>query len=235
MRFIDGLINFIVSKSKSMNPGSNSNSNEWLSCNPQVFWGEIAPFEHIVQVYENKNIFFDLLEGYVLDGFRVGDCVIIIASDEHLKTLKSRLKKHGCNLDAYIADDQLIAVNVGSALTKFMRNGLPDSNLFNDFVNELLAKARGRSRNVRAYGELVSVLIAQGLRGGIVELEHLWRRFCEAESLCLFCAYPKKGFIQNIDDSIDYIYCTHSKVISGTHPSQLEIFYKTTDNNIKPD
>jgi len=218
-----------------MNPGFNSNNNEWISCNPQVFWGEIAPFEHIVQVYQNKSVFLDLLEGYVLDGFRVGDCVIIIATDAHLTALKRRLKKHGCNLDAYIADDQFITLNAEQALSKFMRNGWTDPALFIAFVNEVIAKARARSRHVRAFGEMSAILWSQGYKEATVQLEDLWQHFCETESFCLFCAYPKKGFSRDIDDNIHSICCSYSKVISGRYGSQLEIFYKTTDPNKKPD
>ena len=218
-----------------MIPGFNPNNSEWQSCNPQVFWGEIAPFENIVQVYENKNVFLDLLEGYVLDGFRVGDCVIIIATDNHLKVLKDRLNKHGCNIEAFIADDQFIALNADIALAKFMKNGWPDSNLFRGFINDSIAKAKARSRHVRAFGEMSAILWAQGYKAATVQLEHLWKRFCETESFCLFCAYPRAGFTKDSDKSIHSICCSYSKVISGTHGSHLEIFYKTSDFNKKPD
>lgn len=228
------LVNFILLNYQQMNPGLNFNSSEWMSCNPQVFWGEIAPFENIVQVYENKNVFLDLLEGYVLDGLRVGDCVIIIATDEHITALKDRMKKSGCNVNALITDDQFITLNADLALSKFMINGWPDQNLFMTFVSEVIAKARARSRQVRTFGEMVAVLWAQGYKGATVQLEQLWRSFCEREAFCLFCAYPKTGLAQNIDDSIHNIYCTHSKLISGTHGSQLEIFYKTNDADKNP-
>jgi hypothetical protein len=35
--------------------------------------------------------------------------------------------------------------------------------------------------------------------------EHLWQNLCEAEVLPPFCAYPKAGFIENVEESISEI------------------------------
>jgi len=39
----------------------------------EVFWGEIAPCEHLVQIYDNDGAFLDSLEGFVAGGLRAGD------------------------------------------------------------------------------------------------------------------------------------------------------------------
>jgi hypothetical protein len=204
---------------------SNEQSNEWQSCNPDVFWGEVAPCDHVVQIYENKEIFINTLTGFVSNGIKSGDCVIIIATKEHLNTLYKCLVLCGINIDHLIADEQFIPLNAEASLAKFMRNGWPDEDLFNLFVKNVIAKAHKKNRKVRAFGEMVAVLWAQGHNGATVQLEHFWNKFCETEAFCLFCAYPKSGFTQSLDDSIHKICCTHSKVISGVKRSE-QIFYK---------
>ncbi|MDF2449392.1 MAG: hypothetical protein K0R26_1896 [Bacteroidota bacterium] len=218
-----------------MKSGKNKESGEWMSCTTQVFWGEIAPYDHLVQIYESKAAFLDLLEGYVLDGFRAGDCVVIIATTEHLKALNKRLKKNGCNLGTLISDHQYIPLDAAETLSTFMKNGWPDETLFMATVNSIISKAKARSRQVRAFGEMVALLWEQGHNGATVQLEHLWSRFCQTESLCLFCAYPKAGFTQNPDDSLQNICCSHSKIIAGTRKSAFEVFYKIVDPKRKPD
>src|SRR5688500_19228341 len=52
-------------------------------------------------------------------------------------------------------------------------------------------------RSVRAFGEMVAVLWANGHNGATVRLEHLWHAFCQSEAFSLFCAYPKTGFTQD--------------------------------------
>jgi hypothetical protein len=34
----------------------------------EAFWGEIAPSEHLVQIYESDSAFTDTLEGFVAGG-----------------------------------------------------------------------------------------------------------------------------------------------------------------------
>jgi hypothetical protein len=56
----------------------------WHSTNIHSFWGEIAPHDHIVQVYESERNFLDTLEGFVGSGLLTGDSVVVIATAEHL-------------------------------------------------------------------------------------------------------------------------------------------------------
>ncbi|MFL5774427.1 MAG: hypothetical protein ACJ75F_14790, partial [Flavisolibacter sp.] len=68
-------------------------------------------------------------------------------------------------------------------------------------------------------------LWAQGLKAAAVQLEHLWNKFCQQHELCLFCAYPKTGFTQDINDSIMNICACHSKMIGGSEKQLTEIIY----------
>jgi hypothetical protein len=40
---------------------------------PDVFWGEITPCEHSVQIYDDDAVFLDALEGFIAGGLRKGD------------------------------------------------------------------------------------------------------------------------------------------------------------------
>jgi hypothetical protein len=109
-----------------------------------------------------------------------------------------------------------------------MVGGWPDENLFNNTVSEIIFKAGCRNRRVRAFGEMVALLWAQGHNGATVQLEHLWNKFCQKQSFSLFCAYPKSGFTKNINDSITEICGCHSKMIDGSKKSMTEVLYKNT-------
>jgi hypothetical protein len=71
---------------------------------------------------------------------------------------------------------------------------------------------------VRAFGEMVALLWAQGHCGATVRLEYLWSRFCDQQGFSLLCAYPKSGFTSDAADSIRQICDAHSHVVdrSGT-------------------
>jgi hypothetical protein len=56
-----------------------------------IFWGEIAPCEHLVQIYADQGVFLDSLEGFVSGGLLAGEGVIVIGTRAHLIALEQRL------------------------------------------------------------------------------------------------------------------------------------------------
>jgi hypothetical protein len=180
----------------------------------EVFWGEIAPFEHSVQIYANEEIFLDALEGFVSSGLRASDGMVVIATPAHRRALEQRLRKRGFDVDLAQAEDRYIALDAAETLAKFMVNGWPDDERFNQVVTDLITRARGNGRRVRAFGEMVALLWDQGNSGATVRLEVLWNKFCEAETFCLFCAYPETGFTKETPVSINEICGHHSRLIN---------------------
>jgi hypothetical protein len=179
----------------------------------EVFWGEMAPCDHLVQFYEDDTVFLDSLEGFVAGGIQAGDGVLIIAAPAHRNALEVRLRTRGLDPDAASARGLYIALDAEETLAKFMVNGWPDDGRFKRLVTELIARARGDGRRVRAFGEMVAVLWERGHNGATVRLEHLWHRYCHEESFSLFCAYPKSGFTGDAKASMRDICAAHSRVI----------------------
>lgn len=191
--------------------------NALLKPNPagmDVFWGEIAPCEHLVQLYDDGPVFLDALEGYVGGGLFAGDGTIVIATEPHLDALAMRLIANGVDLHAAIARDQYIPMRADETLAKFMVDGWPDEGLFREVACGLISRARGdRRRKVRAFGEMVALLWVDGNREAVVRLEQLWHGLCEEEAFSLFCAYPKLGFTQGASISARDICSLHSRVV----------------------
>ncbi len=200
---------------------------DWKNSNIQVFWGEIAPCDHLVQIYENDRCFLDILEGFAGTGLLSGDSVVIIATKVHIENLNERLIKQGFDLKKLMAAHQYIPLDAEETLSKFMVNNWPDEKLFNDYIGRLIELTRKEGRKVRAFGEMVAVLWAQGFNGATVQLESLWHNFHSKDQFTLYCAYPKTGFTQNASDSLDKICQTHSKIIDGQNRPTTEIYYRT--------
>lgn len=177
-----------------------------------VFWGELSACDHTVQIYENDESFLDALEGFVAAGIRQGDAIVLIATPAHLEGLERRLEASGFDVGAAIVRDQYIALDAKRALSKFMVDGWPDEVLFEQFVDGLLARAKGNHRKVRAFGEMVALMWAEGQCGATVRLEHLWTRLVQQESFSLFCAYPKTGFTEDAGDAIAQVCAAHSRL-----------------------
>ena len=188
-----------------------------------IFWGEISPCEHLVQIYRENDVFLDALDGFVYGGLVKDDGVIVIATPDHLAALAHRMDSRGIDVAAASARDQYIALDAAETLAKFMvpLGGMqwPDERRFDQVVTEVIQRARddgkGGTRRVRAFGEMVALLWQQGNCGATVRLEYLWHDFCKKNAFCLFCAYPRAYFTQNAEESIQQICDAHSRVVPG--------------------
>jgi hypothetical protein len=177
------------------------------------FWGEMAPCEHIVQIYGDDNVFIDGLEGFVGNALRNGESAIVIATAAHLHGLEKRMRERGVDVQRARAENRYIDRLAEETLERFMVNDWPDEALFTQCVSELLSLGRGETnRKVRAFGEMVAILWARGRVAATLQLELMWTRFCETRQFPLFCAYPREGFTKNAAESIVDICRAHSKV-----------------------
>jgi MEDS: MEthanogen/methylotroph, DcmR Sensory domain len=208
------------------NVDQSTSNTHWQHSKADIFWGEIAPCDHVVQIYEDDNIFLDSLAGFVGAGINAGDSCIVIATGAHLKALETRLINYGVHLESLIVGDHYIPLDAEETLSKFMIDGWPDEKLFNQTISSVISRAGYRKRRIRAFGEMVALLWAQGLNGATVHLEHLWNKFCEQKSFCLYCAYPKSGFTEDINSSLSHICSAHTKMIGGSHKQLTEVMYR---------
>jgi hypothetical protein len=178
-----------------------------------TFWGEMSPCDHVVQIYKEYSELLDGLEGYVAGGLQQGDAVIVIATDSHVAALEKRLKRLGLPLEDLKERDQFIVLDAEATLARFMINNWPDQTQFELVVHEALARAHANgAKRVRAFGEMVAILWAQGHFAATVRLELLWRHMCDRDLLSLYCAYPRLGFTTDASESIREICAAHTRV-----------------------
>lgn len=180
-----------------------------------IFWGEISPCEHAMQVYGDDEVFMEALEGFIGAGLRAGEAAIVIATPEHLEGLEGRLARHGIDVDAARFEKRYLGLPADRILRDFMVDGWPDEERFHEVVSTLLHKVRAEGRRVRAFGEMVAILWAQGHAAATVRLEHLWNKLCEKEHFPVFCAYPKAGFTTDPASGLAQLCAAHSRVFYG--------------------
>ncbi|WP_207429047.1 MEDS domain-containing protein [Pedobacter sp. SYSU D00535] len=205
-------------------------SKEWQDSVAKVFWGEIAPCEHVLQIYEDEESFLQVLTDFVGEGINLGEGVIVIATQKHLNGLEAKLLDHGLNVKALIETRSYIPLDEKETLALFMVEGWPDEARFNREITSIINRAKAGNRGVRAFGEMVALLWAEGNNGATVNLEYLWNKLVKTEAFSLFCAYPRAGFTQNATDSVMGICHSHSKMIKGSDVIRGKILYKDSKN-----
>ena len=188
--------------------------NTAISRDPEAVLDKVGPCDHVMHMYENDGVFLDTLEGFVSGGFRGGETVVVIATTPHLFALEYRLKARGHDTDALRESRQYIAMDAAEALSRFMVDGYPDDALFATTITAVIEQAQRGGQRVRAFGEMVALLWADGHRAGTVRLERLWNTLCHEKGLSLFCAYPLTGSTQDAMESLAEIRALHSHVIA---------------------
>ena len=182
---------------------------------PPVFWGELAPCDHVVQFYGDEDGFLDALQAYVAEGITAGEAVVLVVTPGHLDALEARLAGAGVDLAQARRRGFYTALDAQATLDLFMIDGWPDDDAFAEVVDAILEAPRTAGLKVRAFGEMVAVLWSAGHRGATVRLEYLWQTLCRKEDFALFCAYPKSGFTGDPTTSLLAIRAAHSRVIPG--------------------
>jgi hypothetical protein len=181
---------------------------------PHPFHGEICPCEHLLQLYDDEGVFLDTLYGFVSGGLASGESVIVIATPDHRTALEGRLVNGNFSVAQARATDRYIPLDAAATLERFMVDGWPDELRFRAVIASVLARAGIGSRRVRAFGEMVGILWAQGHRDATVRLEELWHDLYRSANFSLLCAYPQKAFGADTFDSIMKIRQNHSMVVS---------------------
>ena len=179
------------------------------------FWAGMSPCEHFVHLYGDEASMLRLLEGYIADGLRAGEAAVVIATPAHLATLDRLLAADGFDLVAARWQGQYLPMDARATLRQFMVSTGPDAAQFEQVMGDVLQRARRNGRRVRAFGEMVALLWADGLPGPTVALEHLWDGFCRRESLPLFCAYPQAAFDDTSARALSDICTAHSRLIAA--------------------
>ena len=191
----------------------------------------IARTDHFVHFYENEELFLDALSGYIGPGLLTGEVCIVIATEPHRNGLEARLQRSGIDLPSTVSTNQYIALDAERTLAMCMVDGEPDPHRFGTVIGTLLERATAGGRPVRAFGEMVTLLWAQGKRTSATRLEELWNDLGEKQRFSLFCAYPMSGFQHATDTPSFMDICSkHSEVIpdqryvnelSCSHPERI--------------
>ncbi|MGZ6826185.1 MAG: MEDS domain-containing protein [Mycobacteriales bacterium] len=142
--------------------------------------------EHAVHFYAEDEALLTRLEQYVIDGARLGQTAVVIATPAHRQALRDRLA-------CWDLADAFLGLDAAQMLSRFMVDGMPDEDLFDATVGALLRTRLGDdggASGIRAYGEMVALLWADDNVAGTYALEELWNALQQEVAFPLLCAYP---------------------------------------------
>ncbi|HEY7851152.1 MAG TPA: MEDS domain-containing protein, partial [Ktedonobacterales bacterium] len=185
---------------------------------------------HVVQFYETDEFLADAVGEFLSAGLEAGAACIVIGTPQHRASLEQRLLDNGLDLAAAHRRGDYIALDAAETLAQFIVGGAPDAERFDEVIGGVLARAaQGQPgepghRHVRAFGEMVALLWADGQQAAAVHLESLWNDLSAHSPypFALCCAYPIRAFAGEANRTQFAEICAHhSQVIPDESFSAL--------------
>ena len=157
---------------------------------------ERSPARHFVQFYDDESFLLDEVADFIDGALRCGDAGVVIATPAHNADLVRRLRGFGLRDGiAQWHQGELITLDAADTLASFMVDGWPDEQRFIEILGGVVKRASGDGRRgVRAFGEMVALLCADGKHDAAVQVERLWDALMQQHAFALYCAYPMKVF-----------------------------------------
>jgi hypothetical protein len=176
----------------------------------------LEPEEHVVQLYgDDDRLLTQNVGRFLSEGLKRGDGLLVIATPEHRGTLARHLSQDRAYSKA-VLEGRLVFHDAEATLSRFMRSGVPDPELFARVVGEALegAQARAVHTGARAYGEMVGLLWKAKEYSAAAQLEELWNELLKSSDVSLFCGYPIDIFSPEFQaDKVDALLCAHTHLL----------------------
>ena len=150
---------------------------------------------HAVQFYETDGYLAESIADYIADGLHAGEAGVVIATAAHRAALEARMTALGIDVVAATAEGRYVGLDAQTTLGHLMVEGRLSATAFVTRIGETIVRARGDDggRRVRAFGEMVALLWADGREEAALELEELWNDLARSIPFALICAYPTRA------------------------------------------
>ena len=189
---------------------------------PRADWRDMSDSDHFVQFYEADGFLLNSLSGFIGTALTAGDGALVVATRSHCHGLDELLNANGLDVVGAKARGQYISLDAAETLSKFMVNGSPEPVRFREVIGNVIASVTDGRARVRAFGEMVALLWAEGNHAGAIRLEELWNDLQNSHTFSLFCAYPMNGFGgEKFAEPLSGVCTVHSRVLPAESYAEI--------------
>lgn len=187
-------------------------------------WAELLiraePGAHLAQLYgDDDRLLARNVSRYLEEGLHRGDGLVVVATSEHTAAIARHLvEEESTALADAERTGRMRWLPAGETLEKLRVDGKLDEAAFRAVIGEVLASARAASNTgqVRAFGEMVSLLWEAGREEETRRLEALWNGTLAEYACSLYCAYRLDLFSREAAATdIAPIVCSHDHLLAG--------------------
>jgi signal transduction histidine kinase len=190
---------------------------QWINEPLPVPPGDAGHFAHSVQFYGEDNSLVDEVSRFVGTALVAGDAAVVVATQSHREAIAKRWEAMGFDIAKPSNQGRYVCLDASETLARLMKGNLPDATLFTEMVSGVMSRVSASTRSkgrIAVFGEMVTLLWAQGNKEGALRLEQLWNELAPEFPMSLRCAYPMSSF--NREDHSDpflKICSEHSHII----------------------
>ena len=159
---------------------------------------------HAMHLRHDPKSFIDDVASFFDVALRRGDATCIIATADVRQGVHERLRALGWDVGGSSGHKRHAVIDAADALSRFMRNGLPDPNRLAEIAEELddyrRAAAEGAPARLTIFGNMVEMLSAEGNTSAVISLERLWNTFTHDRPFLTLCGYATSCFHVGVPD-----------------------------------
>lgn len=179
-----------------------------------------AHYGHQVATYRDDASFVSDFALFLAAALKVGNPVIVIATESHRRGILQQLHEQGWDIDRAMKEGSYIELDASQTLSTFMVNDWPDSQrlskLAAGLIQDALKGAKSPAPRVAVCGECAPNLLAQGKGESAIEVECLWDKMARTYEFDLLCGYVLQDDLLSEPNSHTFrrICAVHSTVYS---------------------
>lgn len=144
---------------------------------------------HEMTVYSSESFLRSSVTEFLAPALQGEGAVVIVASAVHAAMLETALAERGIDLSRARRAGRLLVVDAAETLAEVRIGGAIDDARLRPLLEEVLDQAGTATREVRVYGEIVSLLWAEGDVAGAMQVEGLWEGLRRQRPFLLHCGY----------------------------------------------
>ena len=180
--------------------------------------------DHAVQVYGDLDELAASVGRFVDAGVRGGEPALLIATAEHRPAFAAEVERRGRNPEELEEQGLLAWYDAEEALAACMDGDRPSAERFEQTVGGAVDELARRfpKRTIRAFGEMVDVLVRRGLDTAAIELEELGNELARTRRVAILCAYELDIFDLDAQRSVlPEVFRVHRHRRAAADPGKL--------------
>jgi hypothetical protein len=146
--------------------------------------------DHLVEFYETDDLLVESVRDFVAPNLHSREPVILVATPAHRADVIESIGARGHDIETARRNNLFVDLDAEETLDRFMVDGRPDPELFEQFIGGLVRSIGQGNSRLRIYGEMVARLWDQGNQLGALHLESLWNSLSVSHPFTLLCTYP---------------------------------------------